>query len=164
MKRREFLITENSRQGLIKLMTDIISTNSVGTTIIVEAAGKSRPMEKRYHAMIGDIAQQCKFNGRKYTARSWKRLLVEAFVNVMKMDAKGQGEPDPFPDQVELVEGLDEEIVALGAQTRRFSRSQANNFIEYLFAFGSDRGVVWREPAQRVIRTMLDRKTDSTAD
>jgi hypothetical protein len=164
MKRREFIISNSSRRGLAHLMVDIISTNAVGTTIIVEAAGKSRAMENRYHPMIRDIAQQCEFNGRKYNEQSWKRLLVEAFVNVMQMDAEGSGRPDPFPDQVELVEGLDNEIVALGAQTRRFSRDQANNFIEYLFAYGAENGVIWKEPAQRVIREMLDRKNEGAAD
>jgi hypothetical protein len=162
LKRREFYIGKNQRKGLMQLMMDVIGTYPDGTKLIIEEAGKSRMAEKKYHAMIGDIALQCRFNGELYSAQSWKRLLVEAFANLMRIDAEARGLPDPFPEDVELIDGLDHEIIALGTQTRKFTREQADNFIEYLFAYGADRGVAWREPAQRVIREMLDRKTASS--
>jgi hypothetical protein len=36
-------------------------------------------------------------------------------------------------------------VVQLGIQTRRFTVRQASEFIEYLFAWGAENGVVWSE-------------------
>ncbi len=41
----------------------------------------------KIHAMIGDIAKQCMFMGKKMDADDWKRLLVDMFAKVMR-DAK----------------------------------------------------------------------------
>ena len=164
MVRRVWFIEKNNRGGLMHIIMDVIGKYPAGTKVIVEQPSKSRLAEKKYHAMIGDIALQCRFNGELYSAKSWKRLLVEAFANVMRAEAKARGEVDPFPEDVDLVEGLDREIVALGTQTRQFSREQADNFIEYLFAYGAERGVAWREPAQRVIREIIDKKNVRTID
>ena len=109
---------------------------------------KKREQEEKYHAQIGDIAKQCDYHLRKLSRESWKRLLVEAFVNVMRDQAKAQGKPDPFPRGGALLPSLDGlRIVQVEVLTRDFTVSQASEFIEYLYAFGADRGVTWSEPA-----------------
>lgn len=108
---------------------------------------KRRQQEEKYHAMIGDIAGQCRFLGRERKHDDWKRLLIDAFVRVMRENAKAEGKKDPFPGFGEVLPSLDGVgIVQLGVQSRGFSIDNASQFIEYLYAFGAEQGVKWSEP------------------
>lgn len=105
---------------------------------------KRRIQEEKYHAMCGDIAKFVPFMGRMEGGEEWKRLLVDAFVRVMRNDAKGTGKPDPFSDQGRIVPSLDGTgVVQLGIQTRTFTVALAALFIEYLEAFGAENNVSW---------------------
>jgi len=107
---------------------------------------KKRVQEEKYHAMIGEIAKVMPFMGEMVDIETWKRLLVDAFVRVMREDARGTGKPDPFNDQGRVVPSLDGSgVVQLGVQTRRFSVAMAAQFIEYLAAFGAQAGVEFKE-------------------
>lgn len=119
-----------------------------GNWVVIDEPKKKREQEEKYHAQIGDIAKQCDYHLRKLRPESWKRLLVEAFVQVMREEAKAQGKPDPFPRGGALLPSLDGlRIVQVEVLTRDFTVKQASEFIEYLYAFGAERGVVWSEPA-----------------
>lgn len=110
---------------------------------------KSRVQEEKYHSMISDIAASCTFMNRKWDREEWKRLLIDAFVRVMRDEAKGKGEPDPFEGLGELVPALDGKgWVQLGIQSRNFKKKIASQFIEYLYSWGSWNKVVWRESTQ----------------
>jgi hypothetical protein len=110
---------------------------------------KSRIQEEKYHAQINDIAKQCKFLDQKWDSEEWKRLLIDAFVRVMRTEAKERGEPDPFSDAGKVVPALDGEgFVQLGIQSRNFKIKIASQFIEYLYAWGSWNNVVWSDAAQ----------------
>jgi hypothetical protein len=103
---------------------------------------KKREQEEKYHAMCGDIAKVVPFIGLE----EWKRLLVDAFVRVMREEAKATGKPDPFADQGRIVPSLDGTgVVQLGIQTRLFSVAIAGQFIEYLYSFGAEHNVIWSE-------------------
>jgi hypothetical protein len=107
---------------------------------------KSRDQEEKYHAMAGDIAKSVPFMGQMVDGETWKRLLVDAFVRVMREDARATGKPDPFSDQGRVVPSLDGSgVVQLGVQTRKFSVGIAAQFIEYLYAFGANHSVIWSE-------------------
>lgn len=107
---------------------------------------KKRIQEERYHAMMGEIAKQCHYNGRKLDAESWKRLLVEAMVFILREEAKAQDKPDPFPRGGAVLPSLDGmRIVQVEVLTRDFTVSQASQFIEYLFSYGAEYGVKFKE-------------------
>ena len=115
-----------------------------GYAVTIAEPKKKREQEEKYHAQIGDIAKQCDYHLRKLSPESWKRLLVEAFVQVMREEAKAQGKPDPFPRGGSLLPSLDGlRIVQVEVLTRDFTVKQASAFIEHLYAFGAERGVVW---------------------
>jgi hypothetical protein len=118
-----------------------------GYRVTVQPPRKSRDQEERYHAMIGDISKQCRFQGRRLPLQSWKRLLVESMVHVLREEARGQGKPDPFPDTGCVLPSLDGlRIVQVEVLTRDFNKAQGSAFIESLFAFGAENGVEWSEP------------------
>ena len=59
-------------------------------------------MEKKYHAMINDIAAQVTFyKGKKYSAKIWKAQLIEQFAEEKRM----MGEP--LSNDVETTSSLD---------------------------------------------------------
>ena len=76
-----------------KLAQEHIQSAPDGFMVTVSEPKKRRIQEERYHAMIGEIAKQCDYHGRKLGQESWKRLLVEAMVFILREEAKGQGKP-----------------------------------------------------------------------
>mgnify|MGYP000879255670 CR=1 FL=1 len=105
---------------------------------------KKRIQEERYHAMIGDIALQCEFMGKRWDKEDWKRLLIDAFAKAMR-DAG-----TPLHHDGRVVPSLDgERVVQLGIQSRDFWVKEASEFIEYLFAYGAEAGVVWSDPMEQ---------------
>jgi hypothetical protein len=116
---------------------------------------KSRDQEEKYHAMIGDIAKCCTFMGQKLSLEDWKRLLVDAFVRIMREQAKAQDKPDPFAGEGRVMPSLDGSgIVQLGVQTRSFAKAMACEFIEYLYAYGSENNVVWTPAAKAAMHQL----------
>ena len=106
---------------------------------------KSREQEQKYHAMIGDIASQHTLFGRKWGEEDMKRLVVDQFYRDTKDD------PDLMDEwkqagMVEMCPSIDGKgVVQLGAQTRRFTKKLASAFVEWLFAFGAETGIIWSE-------------------
>lgn len=106
-------------------------------TIELFADPKSREQEKKYHAMIGDIAAQFPtWQGIKVDAEDWKRLLVDIFCKQMAILGT------PVKQAGRIVPSLDGGgIVQLGVQTRRFTREEGSHFIEFLYMYGAEQGV-----------------------
>lgn len=116
-----------------------------GYFVTVSEPTKSRDQEARYHAMFSDVARSCQFMGEKRDAETWKRLLVDAFARVKA------AEGDPIKGQGQIIPSLDGSgFVQLGIQTRRLSKKHASEFIEYLYAWGSEQGVRWSEFVSRL--------------
>ncbi|HEU4372401.1 MAG TPA: recombination protein NinB [Telluria sp.] len=110
---------------------------------------KKREQEEAYHARIGEIAAVVPFMGEMVDAETWKRLLVDAFVRVMREEARGTGKPDPFDDQGRIVPSIcGSGVVQLGVQTRKFSVGMASQFIEYLNAFAAQNNVKFKGEQQ----------------
>ena len=103
-------------------------------TLEIKDAGKSRDQEKLYHELIGQIAKQMQHMGAKWDAESWKRLLVDQFCR--NNDIKtGAVIPNLSGDG----------IVQLGMQTRKFTKEQASEFVEWLHAWGAEHGVTFEQ-------------------
>jgi len=119
----------------------------------VEFKEPNRKVEQsdKFHAMIGDIAKHCTFMGNHLDAEDWKRLLIDAYVRIKRDEAHAAGKPDPFHDQGRVLPSLDGTgFVQLGVQSRGFSKALASEFIEYLYAYGSEQRVAWSESSKSV--------------
>lgn len=120
---------------------EAVRTAPDGYMVVISEPTKKRIQEEKYHAMCGDIAKQCTFMNEKRDLDDWKRLLVDAFAKVMREAGT------PIHHDGRVLPSLDfERVVQLGIQTKDFYVSEAGQFIEYLYAFGAERGVVWTEP------------------
>jgi hypothetical protein len=156
MEKKIFFIVDDGHQNNRgRIYHEGIKIAPAGYKVTIEEAAKSRDQEAKYHAMIGDIAKTCEFMGRKWDRDDWKRLLVDAFVRVMRDHAKAQGNPDPFAEECRMVPTLDGSgFVQLGAQTRHFKKRMASEFIEFLFAYGAERGVIWSNTSKHYFEEM----------
>lgn len=137
MSRRVFhlvndAVRRNARQAIINAPEGYICDISPPT--------KKRIQEEKYHAMIGDIAKQVDLIGCRRSAEDAKRLLIDAFARVMREAGT------PLRQEGRILPSLDGSgFVQLGIQSRKFTVKEASEFIEYLYAFGSERSVFWSE-------------------
>lgn len=116
-------------------------------TVALGRASKSRDQERKYHAMIRDIAQQVTFFGtKKYPLEVWKALLVDQFEQ--EKLAMG-GEPLTHPGQ--LITSMDgQRTITVRPSTKQFRKREAAEFIEFLYHQGVEMGVQWSDPALSV--------------
>ena len=120
-------------QNLWPKVKDALATGRK-MTLEIKDASKSREQEEKYHAIIGDIAKQAQHMGAKWDAESWKRLLVWQFCKERDIDA---GKIVPSLDMTGVVQ--------LGQQTRKFTKEQASEFVEFLQAWAINNGVTLNE-------------------
>ena len=104
-------------------------------TLEIKQANKSRDQEEKNHAMISEIAKQASHLGAKWDIEDWKRLLVDQFIK----DMNGLGASKIIPS----LDGTG--IVQLGFQTRKFTKEQASEFVEWLHSWGAENGVIFEQ-------------------
>lgn len=134
--KKTFILSHDTAR---KLAAEYCMSAPDGWGVVFSEPKKKRIQEEKYHAMIGDIAKQCEFMGKRWKADDWKRLMVDAFAKVMR-DAG-----TPLHHDGRIVPSLDgERVVQLGIQTSEFTVKEAAEFIEYLFSWGDDNNVAWK--------------------
>ena len=99
----------------------------------IKAASKSREQERLYHELIGQVAKQAQHMGAKWDSETWKRLLVDKYCRETGLNSQ-------------IMANLDNDgLVQLGFQTRKFSKEQASEFVEFLLAWCADNGIELNE-------------------
>lgn len=102
-------------------------------TLEIKAQSKSREQEEKYHAIIGDIAKQAQHMGAKWDSETWKRLLVDKYCRETGLSSQ-------------IMANLDNDgLVQLGFQTRKFTKEQASEFVEFLLAWCAENGIELKE-------------------
>jgi hypothetical protein len=131
------LSSESQAKALmVTLWPKVLTALNAGKPLVmdIKAADKSRDQEQKYHAMIGEIATQASHLGAKWDAEDWKRMLVWQFCKDQKLN------------EGKIVPSLDGTgIVQLGQQTRKFTKEQASEFVEWLHAWGAEHGVTYEQ-------------------
>jgi hypothetical protein len=111
-----------------------------GKKVILEITDEYRsdPQNKKYHAIIGQIAKQASHAGSKWDAESWKRLLVDKWA---KDSGRSRGD---------LVASLDgDDVIQLGIQTRKFTKAEGVDFTEWLLMWSATNGIDIKEPDEQ---------------
>ena len=104
----------------------------------IKTESKTREQEEKYHAMIGDISKQASHQGSHWSQDDWKRLLLDKFAR------------DTGRSHGKVVINLDQTgIVEVGIQSRKFTISDANEFIEWLYAWGTEHGIEFKDSLQQ---------------
>jgi hypothetical protein len=110
--------------------------------VTVASASKTRAQEKKFNAMIGDIAKQWSDpDGNQYTTTVWKAQLIDQF----QQEKLIMGETLAKPGRT--VMSLDKQrIVQIRPSSTDFRKNEANDFIEYLYSFGAEMNICWSDP------------------
>jgi len=121
---------------MVNLWPKVLTALNAGKqlTLEIKTANRSCQQNAKYHAMIDEIAQQAQHLGSKWDAESWKRLLVDQFLK-----DNGQKTGKVIPNLA------GDGIVQLGMQTRDFTKEQASEFVEWLFAWGAEHGITYTQ-------------------
>ncbi len=124
--------TEQAKTSIRHNWDKITKALDSGNNLVMEIklSSKTREQEEKYHAMINDIAKQAKHLGAKWSSEDWKRLLVDQF---LREEANIQGKIIPNLDGTGIVQ--------LGFQTRTFTKEQASEFVEWLYAWSGNNGI-----------------------
>lgn len=110
-------------------------TKGIAAGCVVITLGRekrSNAMNAKMWPMLEDIAKKVIWFEQKHTKEDWKDILSAAW--------KGQ----------KLVPGINGGFVALGVRTSNISKPDFSEFIESLYAFGSEHEVEWSEKALEV--------------
>jgi hypothetical protein len=141
VKRVFILAHQQARRNAL----EAVQNAAPGMRVTLAEPVKTRDQEAKYHAQIGDIADQWLYLDVKWSAEDMKRILVNGF----KEDTKN--DPDLAEcwrsmGELRAVPGMRGGLLVLGDQTRRFPKKLASAFVEWLYALGAEVDVVWSEP------------------
>lgn len=113
-----------------------IMTAPLGSRVSIGAPIKSRGQEEKFHAMIGEIAEQAQHVGSKWSADAWKRLIVDLW-----------SRNDSETPAARVIPALDHAgIVQLGIQTRELSKERYASLITFTQWWCDEHGVELSEP------------------
>lgn len=100
-----------------------------GTRVEFKAPKRTLPQNDRLWAMLTDVAQQSLNAGRKYTPDQWK---------VLFMHACGR--------EVQFIPALDGSgFIPWGQSSSDLSKGEMTELIEFIFAWGAQNGVTFRD-------------------
>ena len=135
---------EKALPAQVSVILDSIYKGIKGGPVVVTLSrlARSAIQNRKFHALIGDIAKQCVVEGRTYHQRIWKAWLVDQF----EQELLANGER--LRVQSEVVMSLDKKrLLSIRPSTTELSVKEAAQFIEFLFAFGTQEGVRFSDRA-----------------
>lgn len=100
-----------------------------GYRVTVEPPKRTLDQNAKLWVLLTEIAQQVEWHGQRLEAAEWKDMATAAL------------------KQQKVVPGIDGGFVVLGSSTRRMSVADMSELIEFLQAFGAERGVQSTEQA-----------------
>jgi len=125
----------NIEQGtaLIKnLWPKMKTTLELGKTLVmtVEEENRTHDQNSKFHAIIAQIAKETQHFGAKWDTESWKRFLIDQFATETGLHAS------------KIAPSLDgHRLVQLGLQSRKFTKDQASQFVDWLQAWCAEKGI-----------------------
>lgn len=128
MKRLFILSHAQARQRALEAVRDAPD----GYSVTIAEPKRSLESNARMWAMLGDVARQVVWYGKKLEPEDWKHVFSSSL------------------RRLEVVPNLDGTgFVALGASTSSMSVREMSDMIELIAAFGAERDVVWSEPKEQ---------------
>ena len=98
-----------------------------GYRVEIRQSTRSLDQNARMWALLADIARQVEWYGQYLTAENWKDICTAAL------------------KRQDVVPGIDGGFVVLGTSTRNMTVGEMSELIEFITAFGAQRGVVFND-------------------
>jgi hypothetical protein len=129
VSKRVFLLSHN--EARIRAC-EAVSSAPQGYAVTIKEPTRNLDQNARMWAMLGDVAKQVDWYGKRLTAEDWKHVFSSSL------------------RKLEVVPNLDGTgFVALGLSTSRMSVREMSDLIELVFAFGAERDVIWTDPQEK---------------
>lgn len=140
MKRVVEIASEQDVKGvllnLVGIAVAMFRVGSTHLTLVLSDKKRSNPQNDHFHGQIDDIFVAMKSVGSKRSFNWWKRALSEQFI---------AENPDLDWEDSGVTPSLDgQRILQIFVPTSEFSVKQSRAFTEWLYAYGSERGVLFR--------------------
>lgn len=100
-----------------------------GYMVTIQAPKRSMVQNSKMWAMLSDVSKQVQWYGLKLSAEDWKDVLSAS-----------------LRKEIRTVPNIDGNgLVVLGMRTSQMTIGEMNEMIEFLYAFGASKDVVWSE-------------------
>jgi len=96
----------------------------------IKQSRRSTEQNDMFHSIIAQIAQKMGEAGSTWTADDWKRLLIDQWAHETRRKI---GKVAPSLDG--------ERVVQLGLQSHKFTVEDSSEFIEFLIAWATNKGI-----------------------
>ena len=124
-------LTQSVRQSVIDNVDHAIEVGGLEFKIVKAKCRRSVEQNKKCHAMLADISAQIVHHNQRYSIDVWKRLCVSAWLR----------ERNEQPLMVPAIDGYGVDVIF--EKTSKLSAKKMSEFIEYLYSFGTNAGVIW---------------------
>lgn len=125
------LVHDEARRRAIKAVQEA----PTGYAVIVKPPQRTSAENSLLHALVSEIAEEVEWAGKRRDAETWKRLLVAAWCRV-------------HGESVEILPALDGHGVdIIPRRTSQLSKKECADLIEYVYAWGAENGIQFREAA-----------------
>lgn len=128
MKQTIFLRSEQQQQSAINAILASPLDNDRPITIKILEYRRNLDQNAKFHAMLGDIARQAKWCGRKLKPEQWKVLLISGHAIATKEGA-------------DVLPGLEGEYVNIRESSAEMSVKRMASLIEYATAWAIGQNV-----------------------
>ncbi|WP_410679058.1 recombination protein NinB [Avibacterium paragallinarum] len=127
-KQRFFLRNARIQANAIGVIHSLALDEKSPAVVEIKPLTRTLAQNAKLHAMLGDIAKQCEFQGKKRDIETWKMIMVSAH----KIATGGQAE---------MAIGLEGEVLNLRESTAQMGVKRLASLIEYVQAWGVNNGV-----------------------
>lgn len=144
LPRAQIKIRDNLDRALAKRWTDQCA---VGTRIEFKAPQRNIAQNARMWAMLTDVSRQyafdvldadgCVVDRRKYKPAEWKVIFLAAFAEEQKLEIR------------HLPAIHRGGLIPVGRSSSDLSKQEMQAFIEWIYAWGAENGIVWSEPKKQ---------------
>lgn len=104
---------------------EAVRTAPDGYRVEIKQATRSLEQNAKLWSLLGELADQITWHGQKLTSENWKDMATAAL------------------KRQQVVPGIDGGFVVLGTSTRRMTKGEMAELIEFITAFGTQQGVVF---------------------
>ena len=137
MSRRLFVL---SQENYGHVMAEV-SKCPIGTRVELKEPKRTLPQNARLWACLTEVSEQLEHHGQYYTPEIWKRIFLHAFGKESLMIPALSGS----------------ELVPFGLSSSDLSKEEMRDFLEFVIAEGTMRGVVFKEPDQDRLDSLGER-------
>jgi len=123
--KRTFVLTHQEARNRA---VEAIREADQGYVVTIGEQRRSGSQNALMWALLHDLSDQVAWHGQKLTPENWKDMCTAAL------------------KRQQVVPGIDGGFVVLGTSTRKMTKPEMAELIDFIYAFGAEHGVKFEEP------------------